>query len=132
MRNPLIRFSLTVILILSLAFSVHVFVLNTKELPLFGNQIMLSYIINTGLAIGIFALLFFLKEKYKSQLGFLFMAGSALKFAVFFIVFQPIYKQDGDVSTLEFLAFFVPYVLCLIFETFSLSKLLNRLDSHSS
>jgi len=128
MHNALIRFSLTVTLILSITFAIHILVLNMKELPLFGNQIVLSYVINTILAIGIFALLFFLKEKYKSQLGFLFMAGSALKFAVFFIVFQPIYKLDGEVSTLEFSAFFVPYVLCLIFETYSLSKLLNRLD----
>ena len=128
MHNALIRFSLTIILILSITFVLHVFALNAKDLPLFDNQIILSYVINTVLAIVIFALLFFLKEKYKSQLGFLFMAGSALKFAIFFIVFQPIYKQDGEVSTLEFLAFFVPYVLCLIFETFSLSKLLNKLD----
>jgi len=128
MHNTPIRFSLTAILILSVTFAIHVLVLNMKELPLFGNQIVLSYIINTILAIGIFALLFFLKEKYKSQLGFLFMAGSALKFVVFFIVFQPIYKLDGEVSTLEFSTFFVPYVLCLIFETYSLSKLLNRLD----
>ena len=128
MHNALIRFSLTIILILSITFVLHVFTLNAKDLPLFDNQIILSYVINTVLAIVIFALLFFLKEKYKSQLGFLFMAGSALKFAIFFIVFQPIYKQDGEVSTLEFLSFFIPYVLCLIFETFSLSKLLNRLD----
>jgi len=128
MQNPLVRFSLTIILILSIAFALHILVLNIRELPLLDNRIVLSYTINTVLAIGIFALLFFLKEKYKSQLGFLFMAGSALKFAVFFIVFQPIYRLDGEVSRLEFLAFFVPYVLCLIFETFSLSKLLNRLD----
>jgi len=128
MQNALIRFSLTIILILSITFVLHVFALNAKDFPLFHNQIILSYVINTVLAIVIFALLFFLKEKYKSQLGFLFMAGSALKFAIFFIVFQPIYKQDGEVSTLEFLSFFIPYVLCLIFETFSLSKLLNRLD----
>lgn len=128
MYKALIRFSLTTILILSIAFLLHVLVLNMMEFSSFDNQIVLSYIINTVLAIIIFALLFFLKEKYKSQLGFLFMAGSALKFAIFFIVFQPIYKQDGEVSTLEFSAFFAPYVICLIFETFSLSKLLNKLD----
>ena len=128
MPNPLIRFSITIILVLMKMLKHHSDTLTFKELPMFGNQLAMSYTINTGLAIGIFAMLFFLKEKYKSQLGFLFMAGSALKFVIFFIVFQPIYKQDGEVSTLEFLAFFVPYVLCLIFETFSLSKLLNKLD----
>ena len=128
MKNPLVRFSLITITILSIAFGLHVLVLKIKDLPLYDNKIVLSYIINTGLAIGIFAVLFFLKEKHKSQLGFLFMAGSGLKFAVFFIVFYPIYKLDNKMSSLEFLAFFVPYVLCLIFETFSLSKLLNKLD----
>ena len=128
MNNPLIRFSISITLLLCVTFTAHIMVLNLKNLSLFENKIVLSYTINVALAIGIFALLFFLKERYKTQLGFLFMVGSALKFAVFFIVFQPIYKQDGEVSSLEFLAFFIPYTLCLIFETFSLSKLLNKLD----
>ena len=128
MQNSLVRFSLILITILSIAFGLHIMMLKMRDLPLFDNLIVLSYTINTGLAISIFALLFFLKEKHKSQLGFLFMAGSGLKFAVFFIIFYPIYKQDNQMSSLEFLAFLIPYFLCLILETFSLSKLLSKLD----
>jgi len=128
MNNPFSKFIIKLLVILALAFGVHILTLKILDFPLFDNKIILSYCVNVILAIAIFGFLYKMKEKYKEQLGFLFMAGSALKFAVFFIVFQPIYKLDGEVSRLEFLAFFAPYVLCLILETFSLSKLLNKLD----
>ncbi len=128
MNNPVVRFSLQTIVLLSIAFSVHVLVLKQQDLVLYDNKIVLSYIINTVLAIGIFTLLYVLRMKYKSQLGFLFMAGSGLKYVVFFIVFYPIYKLDSEISRGEFFAFFTPYFLCLILETLSLSKLLNKLD----
>jgi len=128
MNNFVVRFSIQSIVFLSVTFGLHVLLLNLQDLPLYDNKIILAYIVNTALAIGIVTLLFVLKEKYKSQLGFLFMVGSGLKFVVFFIVFYPIYKLDNEITRLEFLAFFTPYFLCLILETFSLSKLLNKLD----
>lgn len=132
MSNTIARFAILTVLILGIAFSFHLLLLNYKALPLYDNKIILSYSINAILAIAVVAILYVLKEKYTSQLGFLFMAGSALKFLVFFIVFYPEYKQDGDLSTLEFFAFFTPYVLSLILETVTLSKLLNKLDSTAS
>jgi hypothetical protein len=57
------------------------------------------------------------------------MAGSLLKFLIFFIVFYPGYKADGEMDSLEFAAFFVPYAICLILETFFTSKMLHRLES---
>lgn len=128
MNNPFLSFTIKAIVLLAVAFCIHIAVLNFLELPLFENKIILSYIVNFVLVVGIFGILYLLKEKYKSQLGFLFLAGSLLKFAVFFIAFYPIYKLDNEVSKLEFAAFFVPYVLGLILETFSLSKWLNKLD----
>ena len=95
---------------------------------MFDNKIILSYVVNTILVILVFGALYFLRDKFKSQLGFLFLAGSLLKFAVFFIVFYPFYKLDESIIKLEFLAFFVPYSIGLILETFSLSKWLNKLD----
>lgn len=128
MNNPFLSFAIKAIVILAVAFCIHIAVLNFLKFPLFENKIILSYIVNLILVIGIFGILYLLKEKYKSQLGFLFLAGSLLKFAIFFIVFYPIYKLDNNVSKLEFAAFFVPYVLGLILETISLSKWLNKLD----
>ena len=61
-----------------------------------------------------------------SNLGFIFMTGSLIKFGIFFIVFYPGYKTDGDIQTLEFTSFFTPYAICLIIETYFLVKLLNQ------
>lgn len=128
MRNPFFSFSIKAIIFLCVVFCVHILILNASNLPIFENRIVLSYGINLVLVIIVFGLLYLLKEKYKAQLGFLFLIGSFLKFAVFFIVFYPFYKQDDVITKLEFAAFFVPYIVGLILETFSLSKWLNKLD----
>ena len=126
-KHPVISFSIRLVLVLSLAFAMHLVLLQISELPLFENKIGISYIINTLLTISIFLGLYRLKEKYSSQIGFLFLGSSFLKFAVFFIVFYGSYKANGNIDTLEFLAFFTPYSLCLILETIYLSKWLNKM-----
>ena len=110
---------------LGLVFLIHLFFLNYKELPLFNDSIIATYATNFLLAVVIFLSLFFLRKKYNEQLGFLFLLSSFLKFIVFFVFFYPMYKTDGDISKLEFFAFFIPYAFCLIIETLSLIKLLN-------
>ena len=128
MSNPFISFTKKAIIVLIAIFCIHLSVLFALDLPLFENRIVLSYIVNLVLIIIIFGILYLLKEKYKSQLGFLFLAGSLLKFALFFILFYPFYKLDNHITKLEFAAFFVPYVIGLILESVSLSKWLNSLD----
>lgn len=128
MKNPFLSFSLKAVSFLVAAFCIHISILSILQLSLLDNKIILSYIINLVLIISIFGILYLLKEKYKTQLGFLFLAGSLLKFAVFFIVFYPVFKLDGIVTKLEFASFFVPYITGLVIETISLSKWLNKLD----
>lgn len=128
MSNPFLSFSIKAIAHLAVAFCVHIAVLSILNFALFENRILLSYILNLSLIISIFGVLYLFKEKYKSQLGFFFLAGSLLKFAVFFILFYPFYKQDGIISKLEFASFFVPYAIGLVLETISLSKWLNKLE----
>jgi hypothetical protein len=128
MKNTFTLFSLKLSSILAVAFAIHLYVLSLKSLPLFENKIVLAYVVNAVLAISIFGFLFKMKEKYKEQLGFLFLGGSVLKFIVFFIMFYPFYKADGTISKLEFAAFFVPYVLSLVLETMSLAKWLNKIE----
>ena len=129
MQNPFYRFAVKVTGLLVIVFVLHLSLLKLFGQPLFQNKIVLSYIVNLLLVVGVFGLLYILRNKYKSQLGFLFLAGSVLKFAVFFIVFYPIYKQDGDISKLEFASFFTPYATGLILETLSLGKWLNKIDN---
>ncbi|WP_406685351.1 hypothetical protein N1F78_06400 [Seonamhaeicola sp. MEBiC1930] len=132
MTNPFFSFVFKATVLFAITFGLHLAILSFLNYQLLENHIVLSYVLNFILVIKVFGLLYLLRKKYKSQLGFLFLAGSLIKFAVFFIVFQPIFKQDGVVSKLEFASFFVPYVLGLIIETISLSKWLNNLDETSS
>ena len=128
MKNLFLSFTIKTTSLLAVVFCFHIGVLKMLKLPLFDDKIILSYIVNTALVITIFGVLYLLREKYKAQLGFVFLIGSFLKFAVFFIIFYPIYKHDGQITKLEFAAFFIPYALGLIIETFSLTKWLNKLD----
>jgi len=128
MSNPFLSFAIKTIVVLACTFGVHLFVLNLLELPLFDNRIILSYIVNTAFVIAVFGMLYHFRERFKSQLGFLFLAGSLIKFTIFFIVFNPYYRLDGSVSKTEFATFFVPYAIGLILETYYLTKWLNKLD----
>jgi len=128
MSNPFLSFAIKTSVVLACIFGIHLFVLNFLDLPLFDNRIILSYIVNTAFVIGVFGLLYRFRERFKSQLGFLFLAGSLIKFTIFFIVFNPYYRLDGSVSKIEFATFFVPYAIGLILETYYLTKWLNKLD----
>ena len=117
---------MTLIVVLSLVFGIHIFVLYQFDLPLFDNRIIAAYLVNCSLALLIYLSLFLLKNKMSEQLGFLYMGGSFVKFLFFFIFFYPNYKLGGGLDSLEFAAFFVPYVISLIFETFGVIEFLKK------
>ena len=120
------KFSLTLIIVLSIVFGVHIFILYQLDLPLFDNRIITAYLVNCSLALGIYFSLFLLKNKMSEQIGFLYMGGSFVKFLFFFIFFYPYYKLDGGLDSLEFAAFFIPYVISLILETLGVIEFLKK------
>jgi hypothetical protein len=122
------RFSIVLFLSLIVAFFIHfgylyLFVSDTDWV-----NIGITYTFNLILGLSVTYVLFRLKEKYAHSLGFIFMAGSMFKFLVFFLVLQPIYKEDGEVSSLEFGFFFIPYGISLLLETLFISQVLNEAD----
>lgn len=121
----IINFFTLLIIGLSLVFLAHTELLEIYQKPKYSNNIVLAYLVNGLLAVVIFLTLFFLRKKFKDQFGFLFMAGSFLKFGLFFIFFYPNYMIDNDITKLEFLAFFIPYLYSLFIETLALIRLLN-------
>ena len=125
MTHPLLKISLYLIGVTALVFATHLLVLNTLEKPLFDNLMTAAYVANVLMAGGIYALLYLFRKKFRNEIGYLFMGGSFLKFAVFFIFFYPVYKEDGDITRLEFATFFVPYVTCLIIETIGVKSFLQ-------
>ncbi|AMC11241.1 hypothetical protein Lupro_08230 [Lutibacter profundi] len=125
MTKLIVRFCIKLLLIISIVFSIHIGILYFLNIPLFENKIILAYIVNVVLAIVIFIGLIKLKKDNEQILGFVFLIGSFLKFTIFFLYFYPIYKQDGNMSTLEATSFLTPYFACLTVEIFYLSKLLT-------
>lgn len=128
MNKTIPNFIIRIFLLVGAAFGVHLLILRSIELPLFADKIVLAYTVNTLLAILVFVFLFVFRQKFKNQLGFIFILGSMIKFALFFGLFYGAYKKDGSISETEFFAFFIPYLLTLVIEIFSLSKWLNKMD----
>lgn len=121
----LVKLFFALIVVLSL----HLAILYFLKKPLFENMIVMSYVINFILASVILVVIEKTMQKKSEQAGFIFMAGSGLKFLVFFIVFYPSYRADGTMQTIEFITFFIPYALCLIADVLYLSKQLNNQTS---
>jgi FtsH-binding integral membrane protein len=129
MKKESIAFLARLFFILILVFGVHVAVLHFQKHLLFDNKIVLAYAINFVLAGVVLYLIERVIKTKSSQAGLIFLVGSGLKFRCFFIIFTPTYKADGAVTTSEFTAFFVPYLVCLILEVLYLSKQLNNQTS---
>lgn len=128
MIKKALSFCSLLLIVMLVVFAAHVLINKKLFDNLYANSVVLSYIVNYVIAISVFILLICFLPKIKSTLGFFFMAGSFVKFLIFFIVFQPIFKSDGVMSKAEFASFFVPYALSLILEVYFLSKILNRSD----
>jgi len=126
-NNPIFNFIFTLTIAVAVVFGVHLFALNYLGQALFANQIILAYAVNYFLALQIGIIIYQMRNKYTSSLGFIFLGGSMLKFFVFFLLFYSGYHADGEVSTLEFTTLFIPYGVSLIVETTFLIRVLNRM-----
>lgn len=124
--NDLIRFILRISLIFFIALPTQALIQNALGYDYFEHHLLHCYLANYIMVIVIFSVLFFAKEKLASSLGFLFLGGFFLKLIVFFILFEPIFKSDGNIQRGEFLAFFTPYAIALTMETQGMVKILNR------
>ncbi|OIQ31037.1 MAG: hypothetical protein BM564_02150 [Bacteroidetes bacterium MedPE-SWsnd-G2] len=124
--KPIVLFAVVLALLLAAVFAIHIAVLSHNNLPLYDNEIVKAYGVNYVLALIIFSVLVVLKKKYVHLLGFIYMGGSLVKFAIYFIFFNPIYKADGVIESSESTAFLIPYLSCLFIETYVLIRMLNK------
>jgi hypothetical protein len=128
MKNKnLERFVLILFSILAVAFIIHISIFSFLNYDLFASRIITSYVGNFALTVVIFAYIYKNRIKKTERLGFFFLGGSMIKFMLFFIFLNPFFMEDGLVSRLEFLSFFIPYSLALTVETQQLIKELNKL-----
>ena len=122
-----VYFGLGLILVLTITGGLHYAYLNAHQLSIPLETLLLSYLVNLLMALGIYITLLRLARQKSQYLGFVFLFGSAFKFIVYFLVFDPLFKQDGDLSKTEFFTFFVPYLISLIAETIALVNLLRTI-----
>lgn len=130
MKKLFIRSVLAILCVSVITYFIYTWILELTQADVLNNQIILAYVINTILAIVILSTLFIFRNKFKDQLGFIFMIGSFIKFGFFFVFFYPAYHLDGVITRNEFLSFFIPYAICLIAETVASIRLLSRLDTN--
>tara|TARA_B110000014_G_C19956769_1_gene495136 strand:- start:397 stop:774 length:378 start_codon:yes stop_codon:yes gene_type:complete len=125
MNKQLIKFHLYLFVVLGVSYFIHNYIVSF-------NQLFLLYALNLVIAIFVYWLVFLLRNKQKEYLGFYFLAGTLIKFIVFFVIVLPIFKEDNIVSKTEFLSFFTPYLLSLLVETKYLISLLNSIENKLS
>lgn len=107
------RFALILLLMLAFSYGVQV---GLFDFPPNQNLLTKAYLFNGFFALASFAVLVLISRIFPGITGFAFMAGSGLKFLVFFTVFYPVYHADGQISSIEFASFFVPYAIALCVE----------------
>ncbi|MGI9548086.1 MAG: DUF6168 family protein [Flavobacteriaceae bacterium] len=123
-----IYFGIQLMTLLAVVAGVHMAYFYANQLSVELETLVFCYLVNFVLAMTIYVTLLIMADKKSKYLGFVFLFGSALKFLIYFLVFDPLFKQDGDLSRVEFFLFFVPYLTSLIVETAALVKLLRTLD----
>jgi amino acid permease len=125
MTKPLFYLAGGLLMALSVAFVVHSTLIPDQLL----GQIRLMWLCY-GLNYVLAALIFFgalvAHKKNAMLVGFVFMGGSVLKFAVFFLLIYPNFKDDGIVGRDELSLFFVPYLISLFSMTYASSRVLQR------
>lgn len=127
----IVKYLIVFLIVISGIFVVHVSTLSYYEIQPFQNYIVYTYLFNFIIASAIIFGLYIVRIKHKDNLANLFLIGSLLKFVLFYVVFFPLYKEDGSMSKMEFFTFFIPYLSSLIIETLALIKLLKYLDSNT-
>ena len=128
MTKKSLTFGIQLILLLAVVAGLHWSYLHANEIEIPVQTMALSYIVNYVMALGIYITLLIMAGDGSKYIGFVFLIGSAFKFLVYFIIFDPLFRQDGELSRVEFFLFFIPYLVCLVAETMALVKLLRSLD----
>lgn len=114
------------LVVLTVAFSIHVYLHSLYRFPYFGSFIIASYLFNAVFVLFEVWYLSRRQAKEGANLGNGYLVLSLLKFLVFFAVFLPLFKMDGNTDRFEYFGFFIPYLICLVAGTAFLVRILNR------
>lgn len=115
-------FVLTAIILLFLSLYIHSGFITVQD----KSAMIQSYSINLILGIIVFVVIEIYKKTQTNILGFIFLAGSLLKFLIYFVYIYPLLIETGELTKPKFFVFFIPYSICLVVEIIFLVRLLNK------
>ncbi len=123
MYQGLFRFIFISTMVIGATYLIQIGVIQWLDLDRDMAMINFSYIFNSIFTLLLISGIVLVSNKFRDQLGFIFMAGSLIKIGLFMAVS----KLSGfEINKNVFLDFFVAYVICLILEVYCVSRILNN------
>jgi hypothetical protein len=120
-------FCLWLVFVLSITFSIHALAVILSNTYLWDHLIIESYLFNGLLTAIIHSFLVYIIKKKSVFVGWFFMTGSVFKLIFFFSFFYPFFIEDEIIEKKEIFSFFIPYLVSMIFETYSFVKMLKKI-----
>ena len=127
-----LRFSVFLFLALLLSGALHASYFYANDISLRVEELLICYGLNFIMALIIYGFLLMLAKRQSAYLGFFFLFGSALKFAIYFMIIAPLLRRDGSLSYADFFLFFIPYLISLVWETIAVINLLKTSSGESA
>lgn len=128
LAKKILQYTLFSLLILTIGYSLHHFILQYFEVthPFALWKIYLFQCLATLAICASFEIISKKSEKYRDQLGFLYLGAMVLKVAVFCLFFSNILFSSLVLSKLDSFSLLVPIFLFLFFEVMVIIKILNK------
>lgn len=124
MFKSLFRFLSLFLIIVVISYLTHNWIIDYFEFNSNKTVVDFSYIFNCIYTLILTSGIILVSTKFKDHLGLIFLAGSFIKIGIFLGVS----KLSGlEIDKNVFLDFFIPYAICLIFEVYYISRILNNI-----
>jgi len=123
--KSMLMFAITITVLVSALFLVHVFVLDSYFPDYVISKILVSYSLSLTLSVLSFLVLILGSRKLTENLGFIFMWTSFVKFGVYLFVFKFLFVLDSDPRGVDLSMLLVPYLSTLFFEVYFMTRLLK-------
>lgn len=119
------RFFLLFTGILILTYFIHSWIIDFFSITSNDRIFKLSYIFNGVTAFILILGILLARNRFKDQLGLIFLAGSFIKLGVFVAITK---LNEIVMNKSVFLDFFIAYAICMIFEVYYISKILKSIN----
>lgn len=129
MNRLILRSALLLFLIYVALFLLHSGFQIYADQELLKGLLLQSYTLNMSVVVVYILLFYYIFKSWKVPLGLYLFPSMFTKALIFFVVFQPIFKEDGKTTHWEFMVFFVPYIYALFFGVRILAQIIGSSET---